>query len=42
MTEVRLQLKDIVRDLGETNTAIYSVTFSAEKTAANRRLRIRI
>jgi VWFA-related protein len=30
----RTQMKDIVRDLGETNTAIYSVTFSAEKTAA--------
>lgn len=27
-------LKEIVRDLGETNTAVYSVTFSAEKTAA--------
>jgi VWFA-related protein len=27
-------MKEIVRDLGETNTAIYSVTFSAEKTAA--------
>jgi hypothetical protein len=27
-------LKEIVKDLGETNTAIYSVTFSAEKTAA--------
>jgi VWFA-related protein len=27
-------LKDVVRELGETNTAIYSVTFSAEKTAA--------
>ena len=27
-------MKDIVRTLGETNTAIYSVTFSAEKTAA--------
>jgi VWFA-related protein len=27
-------MKDIVRELGETNTAIYSVTFSAEKTAA--------
>jgi VWFA-related protein len=27
-------LKEIVRDVGETNTAIYSVTFSAEKTAA--------
>src|ERR1700730_8378451 len=30
----KTQMKDIVRDLGETNTAIYSVTFSAEKTAA--------
>ncbi len=29
----KAQVKDIVRDLGETNTAIYSVTFSAEKTA---------
>jgi len=27
-------LKEVVRDVGETNTAIYSVTFSAEKTAA--------
>ncbi|MBB5344984.1 VWA domain-containing protein [Tunturibacter empetritectus] len=27
-------MKDIVRELGESNTAIYSVTFSAEKTAA--------
>jgi VWFA-related protein len=27
-------LKEVVRDLGETNTAIYSVTFSAEKTEA--------
>jgi VWFA-related protein len=27
-------LKEIVRDLGETNTAVYSVTFSAQKTAA--------
>ena len=27
-------MKDIVRNLGETNTAIYSVTFSAEKTEA--------
>jgi VWFA-related protein len=27
-------MKEIVRDLGETNTAVYSVTFSAEKTAA--------
>jgi VWFA-related protein len=26
-------LKEIVREVGETNTAIYSVTFSAEKTA---------
>jgi len=26
--------KDVIRDLGETNTAVYSVTFSAEKTAA--------
>ena len=30
----KTQMKDIVRDLGETNTAIYSVTFSAEKTEA--------
>jgi VWFA-related protein len=30
----KTQMKDIVRDLGETNTAIYSITFSAEKTAA--------
>jgi len=29
----KAKMKDIVRDLGETNTAIYSVTFSAEKTA---------
>jgi VWFA-related protein len=28
----KTQMKDIVRDLGETNTAIYSITFSAEKT----------
>lgn len=27
-------MKEIVRDLGETNTAIYSITFSAEKTEA--------
>jgi VWFA-related protein len=27
-------MKEIVRDLGETNTAIYSVTFSAQKTEA--------
>lgn len=30
----KTQLKEIVREVGETNTAIYSVTFSAEKTAA--------
>jgi len=30
----KTQMKDIVRDLAETNTAIYSVTFSAEKTEA--------
>jgi len=30
----KTQMKDIVRNLGETNTAIYSVTFSAEKTEA--------
>ena len=30
----KTQMKDIVRDLGETNTAIYSLTFSAEKTEA--------
>src|SRR5260370_705912 len=29
----KAQLKDIVRAVGETNTAIYSITFSAEKTA---------
>jgi len=27
-------MKEIVRDLGETNTAVYSVTFSAQKTEA--------
>jgi VWFA-related protein len=27
-------MKEIVRDLGETNTSVYSITFSAEKTAA--------
>jgi VWFA-related protein len=27
-------MKEIVRDLGETNTAIYSITFSAQKTEA--------
>jgi hypothetical protein len=26
--------KDVIRDLGESNTTVYSVTFSAEKTAA--------
>jgi VWFA-related protein len=30
----KTQMKEIVRSLGETNTAIYSVTFSAEKTEA--------
>jgi VWFA-related protein len=30
----KTQMKDIVRALGETNTAIYSITFSAEKTEA--------
>jgi VWFA-related protein len=30
----KIAMKDILRELGETNTAIYSVTFSAEKTAA--------
>jgi VWFA-related protein len=30
----KTQMNDIVRNLGETNTAIYSITFSAEKTAA--------
>jgi VWFA-related protein len=29
----KTSLKEIVRDVGETNTAIYSMTFSAEKTA---------
>ncbi len=29
----KAKMKDIVRELGETNTAIYSMTFSAEKTA---------
>jgi VWFA-related protein len=32
-------LKEIVRDLGETNTAVYSVTFSAEKTTAKQDLK---
>jgi VWFA-related protein len=35
----KAQLKDVVRKLGETNTAIYSVTFSAEKTAARQAFR---
>jgi VWFA-related protein len=30
----KTSLKDIVRDLGETNTAVYSITFSAEKAEA--------
>jgi VWFA-related protein len=30
----KIPLKEMVRDLGEANTAVYSVTFSAEKTAA--------
>src|SRR5271154_1798418 len=30
----KTKMTDVVRDLGETNTAIYSVTFSGEKTAA--------
>jgi len=30
----KTQMKDIVRDLGETNTVVYSVTFSAQKTEA--------
>ncbi|HWW97499.1 MAG TPA: VWA domain-containing protein [Edaphobacter sp.] len=30
----KTQMKDVVRNLGETNTAIYSITFSAEKTEA--------
>ena len=30
----KTQMKEIVRDLGETNTAMYSVTFSAQKTEA--------
>ena len=29
----KAKVKDIVRELGETNTAIYSMTFSSEKTA---------
>lgn len=32
-------LKEIVRDLGEANTAVYSVTFSAEKTEARQAFR---
>ena len=30
----KTQMKDVVRDLGEANAAIYSVTFSAQKTEA--------
>lgn len=30
----KTSMKEIVQDLGETNTAVYSVTFSAEKTQA--------
>ena len=30
----KTSMKEIVRDLGETNTAIYSITFSAEKAEA--------
>jgi hypothetical protein len=30
----KTSMKEIVRQLGETNTAIYSITFSAEKTTA--------
>ena len=30
----KTSLKEIVRDLGEANTAVYSITFSAEKTSA--------
>jgi VWFA-related protein len=30
----KTSLKEIVRDLGEANTAVYSITFSAQKTAA--------
>jgi VWFA-related protein len=32
-------LKEIVRDLGEANTAVYSLTFSAEKAAAKQALK---
>jgi VWFA-related protein len=35
----KTSLKDIVRDLGETNTAVYSVTFSAEKATAKQDLK---
>ena len=35
----KTSLKEIVRDLGETNTAVYSVTFSAEKTTAKQDLK---
>jgi VWFA-related protein len=35
----KTSMKEIVRDLGETNTAIYSVTFSAEKATVKQDLR---
>ncbi|MCU1252863.1 MAG: VWFA-related protein [Edaphobacter sp.] len=35
----KTQMKDIVRDLGETNTAIYSVTFRRRRRRLNKRSR---
>ena len=35
----KTSMKEIVRDLGETNTAVYSVTFSAEKTEARQAIK---
>jgi VWFA-related protein len=35
----KTSMKEIVRDLGETNTAIYSITFSAEKAEAKQALK---
>jgi VWFA-related protein len=35
----KTSLKEIVRDLGETNTAVYSVTFSAEKAVVKQELK---
>ena len=35
----KAQMKDVIRDLGETNTAVYSVTFSSEKTAFKQALK---